>query len=421
MNVKTKSLIVLIVFVLILAIVSYIAVAGLNIGIYTIKPLGTAIKQGLDLSGGVYLVYEAQVPDNTPDLADKISGVMGVFRNRLDSKGLTEATIAKQGLKRIRVEIPGTTDPNEAQQLLGRTAKLEFKDESGNVIITGSDVSRAKPQYSTPQGGVTQPVVSLELNSEGAKKFADGTKKNIGKPISIVLDDKVISSPTVQDEITDGRAIITGMSSMDEATNLANLIQSGALPVPVQVIEMRSVGATLGAGALSRSITAGIIGTIVVLLFMLLYYRLPGLVADLALITYIILVFLVLAGTGATLTLPGIAGIVLSIGMAVDANVLIFERLKEELRAGKTLGAAVDAGFHRAMSAILDSNITTIIAGVVLLFYGTGPIKGFAVTLIIGILVSIFTAVVVTRYLLKRVMDLGIKNLEFYGVRGTAR
>ncbi|MDI3508442.1 MAG: preprotein translocase subunit SecD [Clostridiales bacterium] len=421
LNRKTRSLVILIVFILILAIVSYIAIAGLNIGIYVVKPLGSAIKQGLDLSGGVYLVYEAQVSDNEPDLDSKIDGVIGVFRNRLDSKGLTEATIAKQGERRIRVEIPGTTDLQEAQDLLGRTAKLEFKDEAGNVIITGSDVRSAKPEYGADDTGITQPVVALELNDEGAKKFAEGTRANLGKTISIVLDDQVISSPMVKNEIPNGKAQITGMASMEEAANLANLIQSGALPVPVEVIEMRSIKATLGAGAMERSVLAGAIGVAAVLLFMLLYYRLPGLVADIALVTYILLVFLVLAGTGATLTLPGIAGIVLSIGMAVDANVLIFERLKEELKSGKTLGAAVDAGFHRALSAILDSNITTIIAGVVLLVYGTGTIKGFAVTLIIGIIVSMFTAVVVTRYLLKLVMDFGIKNLKVYGVKEVAQ
>ncbi|MBZ4666159.1 MAG: protein-export rane protein SecD [Mahella sp.] len=188
LNRKTRSLVILIVFILILAIVSYIAIAGLNIGIYIVKPLGSAIKQGLDLSGGVYLVYEAQVSDNEPDLDSKMDGVIGVFRNRLDSKGLTEATIAKQGEKRIRVEIPGTTDPQEAQDLLGRTAKLEFKDETGNVVITGSDVSSAKPQYGTDESGITQPVVALELNDEGAKKFAEATKANINKIINIVLD-----------------------------------------------------------------------------------------------------------------------------------------------------------------------------------------------------------------------------------------
>lgn len=421
MNQKTRSIVIFIIFILILAIVSYIALAGLSLpGALRVKPLGSAIKLGLDLKGGVYLVYEAQVSGNETDLASKIDGVISVFRNRLDSKGLTEATVSKQGDKRIRVEIPGTTDPQEAQDLLGKTAKLEFRDESGNVLLTGSDVKSAKAEYGTPAGGVTQPVVALELTDEGAKKFAEATKANVGKTISIVLDDQVISAPKVNEEIPSGKAQITGMSSMEEATNLANLIQSGALPVPVKVVEMRSVRATLGSGALSRSVMAGAIGVAAVLLFMFLYYRLPGLVADLALIVYIILVFLVLAITGATLTLPGIAGIVLSIGMAVDASVLIFERMKEELRDGKSLRAAVDAGFHRALSAILDSNITTLIAGFVLLFYGTGTVKGFAVTLIIGIIVSMFTAITVTHYLLRLVMDFGIKNPKAYGVKEVA-
>jgi protein-export membrane protein, SecD/SecF family/protein-export membrane protein SecD len=243
--------------------------------------------------------------------------------------------------------------------------------------------------------------VQFELTSEGAKKFAEATKKYLGKVIKIVLDGNPISEPTVEEVISSGQGVIQGMSSIEEAQRLATLIESGALPVELKQVEVRTIGATLGANALERGILAGVVGLSLVFLFMLVYYRLPGLVADLALVVYALLVMLITVLARITITLPGIAGIVLSIGMAVDANVIIFERIKEEIRAGKTMRAALDSGFSKAFSAILDSNVTTLIAGVVLLYFGTGPIQGFAKTLMLGVVVSMFTAIVFTKYVLR--------------------
>ena len=259
--------------------------------------------------------------------------------------------------------------------------------------------------------------MSLYLDSEGAKKFAEATEKYFDQTIAIILDEQLISAPTVKAVITNGEAVITNMQSIENAAELAALIRAGALPVDLEQRQVMTVGPTLGADSLNKSLKAGFIGVTLVLLYMLFYYRLPGLVADFSLLVYIMLVLTIFSGLGATLTLPGIAGFILSIGMAVDANVLIFERLKEELRNGKTLRAAVDAGFHRALTTIIDSNITTVIAAVVLLYFGTGPIKGFAVTLIIGIAVSMFTAITVTRVILVNLVNTRLfTNKKLFGV-----
>ncbi|MFO7152764.1 MAG: protein translocase subunit SecD, partial [Bacillota bacterium] len=251
----------------------------------------------------------------------------------------------------------------------------------------------------------------------GAKKFAEATKKYLGQPIAIVLDGEVISAPIVQAVISNGEAVIEGISSIDEAAQLAALIRGGALPIDLEQREVRAVGPTLGTDSLIKSLKAGIVGIILVMAFMLLYYRIPGLVADIALAFYIILDLITFVALNATLTLPGIAGFILSVGMAVDANVLIFERFKEELRSGKTLRAALDAGFHRAFVTIVDSNLTTIIAGIVLFYFGTGPLKGFAITLILGNIISLFTAIVVTRILLGNLISTKlITNKRLYGV-----
>lgn len=411
MNVKSSVKLFLIIFII--AFVSYVALNGLSLwGPYEIPPLGQQVRQGLDLKGGLYVVYEAKVEPNDPDKDGKISGAMRVIRNRLDKEGQNEATVAKQGENRIQVEIPGIKNPRELAEILAKPAVLEFEGPEGDIIITGKDVKAARPAYG--QGHTA--IVDFELHSEGAKKFADATTKYKDKVIRILLDKTPISEPKVSSAILGGKGIIEGMKDIEEAKRLANLIESGALPVDLEQAETRTIGATLGVNALNRAIQAGIIGIVAVLLFMLIYYRLPGLVADFALLTYMIIVMIVIVAAKVTLTLPGIAGIILSVGMAVDANVIIFERIKEEIRSGKTLNASVDAGFSKAFRAILDSNITTLIAAVVLLYFGTGPIQGFAKTLIIGILASMFTAISFTRYVLKLVMGLNIKNKKLYGV-----
>lgn len=409
---KTRCAVNMIVVVILLAAFGALAIFGLNIGALEIKPLVEGISQGLDLRGGVSAVYEAQ-DEGQSDFASLLSGTMAVLRNRLTNQGFTEATVTQQGTNRIRIEIPDVDDPNEILNIIGQPAHLEFKTADGETIMDGSAVVSAEMGYLDGQ-----PVVQFTLNDEGAAAFATATAENVGSTISIELDGEVISAPTVKQAITGGQGYIEGNFTAESAQQLAMLIQSGALPLDIEQIEVRTISATLGEDALSTSMTAAVIGVLLVIVFMLVIYRLPGVMASLALLIYILIdLFLLAVIPGVQLTLPGIAGIVLSIGMAVDANVIIFERMKEEMRAGKTVRASVESGFKRAFSAILDSNITTIIAGLVLMIFGAGTIKGFAITLTIGVVCSMFTAVVVTRFLLRQMVGLNFTNHRLYGVR----
>ena len=409
---KTRCAVNMIVVVILLAAFGALAIFGLNIGALEIKPLVEGISQGLDLRGGVSAVYEAQ-DEGQSDFASLLSGTMAVLRNRLTNQGFTEATVTQQGTNRIRIEIPDVDDPNEILNIIGQPAHLEFKTADGETIMDGSAVVSAEMGYLDGQ-----PVVQFTLNDEGAAAFATATAENVGSTISIELDGEVISAPTVDQAITGGQGYIEGNFTAESAQQLAMLIQSGALPLDIEQIEVRTISATLGEDALSTSMTAAVIGVLLVIVFMLVIYRLPGVMASLALLIYILIdLFLLAVIPGVQLTLPGIAGIVLSIGMAVDANVIIFERMKEEMRAGKTVRASVESGFKRAFSASLDSNITTIIAGLVLMIFGAGTIKGFAITLTIGVVCSMFTAVVVTRFLLRQMVGLNFTNHRLYGVR----
>lgn len=377
-----------------------------------IGPLAGSIKQGLDLQGGTHVVLQAV---DTPELKvddDAVNRSVKIIERRVNELGLTEPVIQRQGKDRIIVELPGVKDPEKAIAMLGRTAMLQFKDMSGKVVLTGKDLKDARAQVS--QGN--QAVVGLEFSEEGGKKFGELTARNIGKQIAIELDGEVLTAPVVQEAITGGRAQISGSRTVEEAEHLAILLRSGSLPVKIEVMENRTVGPTLGQDSKDKSVKAFSIGIIGVFVFMLLFYRLSGLVADIALLLYVMLLLLVMRYLGATLTLPGIAGIILSIGMAVDANVLIFERFKEEIKKGKTLRSAMDAGFGRALVTILDSNVTTLMAAAVLFYLGTGPIKGFAVTLALGTLLSMFTAVTITKYLLRFLIYSNFtKNPAFFG------
>lgn len=379
-----------------------------------IQPLANSIKQGLDLQGGTHVVLQAV---DTPELKvddDAVNRSVKVIERRVNELGLTEPVIQRQGKDRIIVELPGVKDPEKAIAMLGRTAMLQFKDMSGKVVLTGSDLKDAKAQVS--QGN--QAVVGLEFSEEGGQKFGDLTARNIGKQIAIELDGEVLTAPVVQEAITGGRAQISGSRSVEEAEHLAILLRSGSLPVKIEVMENRTVGPTLGLDSKEKSVKAFTIGIVGVFVFMLLFYRLSGIVADIALLLYVMLLLLTMRYLGATLTLPGIAGIILSIGMAVDANVLIFERFKEEVHKGRTLRSAMDSGFSRAIVTILDSNVTTLMAAIVLFYLGTGPIKGFAVTLALGTLLSMFTAVTVTRFLLRFLVYSNFtKNPAFFGAR----
>ncbi|MGE4590121.1 MAG: protein translocase subunit SecD, partial [Acidaminococcaceae bacterium] len=301
--------------------------------VFYAKPVAFSIRQGLDLQGGTHVVLQAvDTPDAKVD-NDAVERVVRIIERRVNELGLTEPTIQRQGKDRIIVDLPGVKDPDKAIAMLGRTALLEFKDVTGKTVLTGKDLKNSKAHV----GQNNQAVVGLEFNDEGAKKFAALTAQNIGKPISILLDGDVLTSPVVQEVITGGNAQISGSRNVEEAERLAILLRSGSLPVKVEVMETRTVGPTLGQDSKDMSIKAFGIGTISVFVFMLLFYRMSGLVADIALLLYIMLILLAMKYLNATLTLPGIAGIILSIGMAVDANVLIFERFKEEIRKGKTL------------------------------------------------------------------------------------
>lgn len=411
MNSKSKSICLL----LILAVIT-VALAALSyFGIGENKLLGVGnIRQGLDLKGGAYVVFEA---DKQSPTSQEMDTALALIQDRLDRKGYTEAEAAKQGDNRIRVDIPGVEDADQAIKEIGQTAQLKFTTEDGQEVVSGSQVKDATKQVgATSDGGAAEPYIALEFTEDGKKAFAEATQNNIGKKINIMLDNSIISSPTVNAAITDGSAIITGSFTPESAEELAALIRAGSLPFNLKVIDMNNIGARLGADALSSSIKAGTIGIILVLLFMIVVYRLSGLAADWALIIYICLDLIVLSLFGVTLTLPGIAGIVLSIGMAVDANVIIFERTKEELRLGKSLRASVDSGYKKAFSAILDGNVTTLIAAAVLFWLGTGPIKGFAETLAIGIVLSMFTALVITKFIARNIVALGAKNLKLYGI-----
>lgn len=410
-NLRARALVSLVAIIVVVAVCAYLGLCGFGKGtmINYLKPWGDAISLGLDLRGGVYTVYQAE-NNGDPDFDTKMESTVSILTSRLTRQGFTEATVTRQGSDRIRVEIPNVSDPNQILTIIGTPAQLYFVDESGNNLMEGGMVKNA--QAAQDQDG--KPCIAFELTDEGAKIFAEATAANLGKTISITLDGETISRATVNTVIAGGKGEITGNFTADEAKNLATLILSGALPLNLTQLEVSAISATLGVEALDRAIQAGIIGVALVMLFMLFRYRLCGLVADIALTIYIMIVVLLLALTGAQLTLPGVAGIILSIGMAVDANVVIFERIREEVKNGRPIGSAVRKGFSNALSAIIDSNVTTIIAAVVLYAFGTGSVRGFALTLGIGVATSLVTAVFVTHKLLDIFADLGIKNQKLY-------
>ena len=410
-NLRARALVSLVAIIVVVAVCAYLGLCGFGKGtmINYLKPWGDAISLGLDLRGGVYTVYQAE-NNGDPDFDTKMESTVSILTSRLTRQGFTEATVTRQGSDRIRVEIPNVSDPNQILTIIGTPAQLYFVDESGNNLMEGAMVKNA--QAAQDQDG--KPCIAFELTDEGAKIFAEATAANLGKTISITLDGETISRATVNTVIAGGKGEITGNFTADEAKNLATLTLSGALPLNLTQLEVSAISATLGVEALDRAIQAGIIGVALVMLFMLFRYRLCGLVADIALTIYIMIVVLLLALTGAQLTLPGVAGIILGIGMAVDANVVIFERIREEVKNGRPIGSAVRKGFSNALSAIIDSNVTTIIAAVVLYAFGTGSVRGFALTLGIGVATSLVTAVFVTHKLLDIFADLGIKNQKLY-------
>ena len=370
------------------------------------------IKLGLDLAGGVSITYQAK--EENPS-AEDMSDTIYKLQQRVESYS-TEAEVYQEGDNRINIDIPGESDANEILTELGKPGSLAFMDSQGNTILTGDQVASA-------QGGMVdgntgkEYVVSLTFTEEGTKAFADATTNNVGKPIYIVYDNEVVSAPVVREAITGGQCTIDGMSDFEEAENLAATIRIGSLSLELEELRSNVVGAKLGQQAITTSLKAGAVGFAIVAVFMIAVYLIPGLAAVLALSLYVGLILILLVSFEVTLTLPGVAGIILSIGMAVDANVIIFTRIKEEIGAGKAVKTAIDNGFQKALSAIVDGNVTTLIAAAVLFWRGSGTVKGFASTLAIGIVVSMFTALFVTRFALNGLYSLGIENAKFYGIK----
>lgn len=407
-----KSGIILIVSIALIGILAYCGLFGLNLGNYKVNTFGSNIDKGLDLVGGTSLLME--IKDNTSD-EDVLARTMELIKMRLDPDGVKDVIISEEGDNRVRIEIPGEFDTDSVIETIGKTGNLAFVGPDDEEILTGKQVKEAIAYMNSNN----QYAVSLELNEEGKDAFAEATTKFLNQQISIKMDDEVLTSPTVNAVISDGKASISPMETMEEASKIANIINSGALPVTLEVASVKTVGPTIGSEALQLSKKAAFIGVALVILFMIIYYRIPGILASAALVLFICIVLIIFGEFGVVLSLAGIAGLLLTIGMAVDANVLIFERTKEELKLGKSIATAVDAGYHRALSSILDSNITTIIAALVLYFLGAGAIKGFAVTLLIGIIVSILTALFVTRFLVNCAVKVGLLSKpSHFGVKG---
>ena len=369
------------------------------------------IKLGLDLAGGVSITYQA-VEENPS--SEEMSDTIYKLQQRVQNYS-TEAEVYQEGSNRINIDIPGVSDANAILEELGKPGSLIFVDESGNTILTGDQVASAKAAIQEKNGQKSY-VVSLTFTEEGAKTFADATAKNIGKRIGIIYDGSLVSYPTVNSAITGGECYIDGMQDYDEAENLAATIRIGSLSLELEELRSNVVGAKLGQEAIATSLKAGAIGFGIVAVFMIAVYLVPGLASVLALCLYVALELVLLSAFEVTLTLPGIAGIILSIGMAVDANVIIFTRIKEEIGVGKTVKSAIKTGFSKALSAIIDGNVTTLIAAVVLFWRGSGTVKGFASTLALGIVLSMFTALFVTKTILNTLYNLGLDDPKFYGV-----
>ena len=406
-NPKRNAVLTILLTIIVAAVCLYTVLVGLGP-----KHLGSAknIELGLDLAGGVSVTYE--VNEENPSQTD-MDDTRYKLQLRVQNYS-TESEVYQEGSNRLTVEIPGATNANEILEELGKPGDLSFQTEDGTEVLTGANIKSAEAG-TYDENGINNYVVSLTMDEAGKEAFADATAANIGKPIYIYYDGQVVSAPTVQSAITEGECVIENMESYEEAEELASTIRIGALPLTLTEVQSNVVGARLGQDAIDTSLFAGAIGIVVIFLFMTILYRIPGLLSGFALLGYVILNLLAINGFNATLTLPGIAGVILAIGMAVDANVIIFTRIKEEINAGKTVINAIETGYHKALSAILDGNITTLIAAAVLWIKGSGTVKGFAQTLAIGIILSMFTALFVTKKLMMSAYNLGLKDEKFYG------
>lgn len=427
---KKDNIIKIVLAIVIISALAYVSIFGITIkGKKIVNSAKEDIKTGLDISGGVSIVYQAKVENGREITETDLKKSEAVIRKRLEAKNIFDYLVRTDlATKQIYVEIPAdindkSKDPLTAVEGLDKTAKIEFRDPQGNVLLSGEDIkSAAYSDQATDSTGLPSPHVVLTFSDDGAKKFTAATEKLVGQKLSIYLDADLITDPTVNSKIDSNTAIITmGQGTYAEkkttATQYAMLIDSGALPFSLEVINKEYIGPFIGQKALEISVYAGIVSIIAVALFMIFVYRLPGITATMALVAYVSIILLLMSSTGISLTLPGIAGLILSIGMAVDANVIIFERLKEELKQNIGVAKAFDRSFKRAMSAIIDGNITTFVIAILLYLFGIGPVKGFGIVLAIGVLVSLFTAVTVTKFILKQFLPVANKNIFLFGMK----
>lgn len=423
---KKKSILLLILIIIIAVVLNLVAFIGFDIAGFKYGGVfdeNMGIRKGIDLAGGSVITFKANANNPTEQQMDIVEEI---FNTRLTNAGYTEARISRDNGGQITVEIPSVTNTDEAANLLGSTAKLTFRDADGNVVLDGAtDIKDASYQYGKTSDSATaaEAYVQITLKPEAVSKFAEATRQAVGRTadgknyISIFMDEDMISAPRVSQEINSETCIINGDFTPETAQTLANQIKSGQLPFDLSVTTKETIGAELGADALPTSMFAAGIGILLIMLFMIIIYKVSGVMASIAMAIYVGLIALILGLLRVNLSLSGIAGIITSLGMAVDANVIIFERMKEELNLGKTIKASVDAGFNKAFSAILDSNVTTIITCVVLYLSGIGTIRGFAVTLGLGVVISMFTAIVVTKFLLKQLVNLNFKSRKVYGAK----
>ena len=405
-------------------ILFWIIIALVAVSVFVIIKKET--KLGLDLVGGSRIVVEAQKPETVAEITqDMMDSLKWSLESRVNALGVSETTVQQIGTNRILIEIPAIDDPEKAKEFLGETAELEFKspvkDASGAIIdwkstgLTGKNLKKAEVSSNSGNG---EWAVSLQFDDEGTKMFADLTRNMVGEQMAIFFNGQLESAPVIREPIPSGQAQITGNYTYDDAKKQVDLLNAGALPIPAKIIQVNTVGPTLGADSVDKSQFAGMLGLGLVMIFMIITYRLPGLIADIALCIYGVLTFAAFDAVGVTLTLAGIAGFILSVGMAVDANILIFERTKEELKTGRTLVTAINAGFDRAFTSIFDSNMTTILTCAILYFLGTSIIKGFALTLAIGVVISMFTAITVTRNFMHLFFGTGqLKHPEWFGIK----
>ncbi|MDD6770204.1 MAG: protein translocase subunit SecD [Inconstantimicrobium porci] len=411
MKKKVTSTIVFILCFIAICIVAFAGFKGFKLfsgeNEVEVIPFEQQITKGLDLQGGVSVLMEVQADNVSKEELDSIKQLISL---RVNGSGVGETVITEEGQKRIRVDIPGQYDSKKIVDSLSKTGDLKFVDPEGKTILTGKDVKKATAYLDES----SQPQIGLEFNDAGKKKFAEATSKFIGKNIKITMDGETISDATVNTAIIDGNARIEGSKSLDDAKEKANIISAGAFPHPIKTASVRTVGAQLGNDSLPNAMKAGAIALAIIFVFMIVYYRVPGFISCMSLSLYTVMVLWAFKEIGVVLTLPGIAAFILTIGMAIDANVLIFERTREELRLGRSIASSIKLGIDNAMSSIIDSNLTTIIAALILYFFGSGSVKGFALTLLVGVVLSMVTAIFITKFFMYLALNMGILKKPSY-------